>query len=276
MKNDLTNAPLGKNSAYIDTYMPSLLFPLPRLEKRNELGICVKKLPFIGVDRWMGYELSWLDIKGKPQVFVVEFIFDCNSKYLIESKSFKLYLNSFNNSKFSSSQEVLACLKKDLTSACQYNVDVRILPEGSLYNTKIGSLSGKCLDLMDVECNDYIVNSELIKLDSQEMIHETLYSNLLKSNCLVTGQPDWGSVWIDYKGAKIDHASLLKYIISFRNHNEFHEQCVERIFIDIMKQAKPEQLSVYACYTRRGGLDINPFRSTHLARPPVMGRLFRQ
>lgn len=276
--NDLLNAaPLGKKSSYIDQYSSKLLFPIPRLSKRSEIGIDEsKQLPFLGQDLWTGYEISWLNSNGKPQIAVADFIFSCQSPNIIESKSFKLYLNSFNNSKFNSSFEVLQLMTDDLSDACGMPVLVHFVNEVDSINNGIGQFDGVCLDHLDVICNEYIVKPELIRADSTQIINETIYTNLLKSNCLVTGQPDWGSLYIEYSGSKLDHESLLQYIVSFRNHNEFHEQCVERIFMDLMQFAKPTKLSVYARYTRRGGLDINPFRSTHLHSPSMTKRLFRQ
>lgn len=276
MTKELDVAPLGKKSTYIDTYTPSLLFPILRQNKRDELSLLEGALPFVGCDRWTAYEISWLTLTGKPEVAVIEFIFDCRSPCIIESKSFKLYLNSFNNSKFSSFDEVLSLLTNDLTQACQFPCEVKRLFEQDQRPAVIQPLTGTCLDTLDVTCTDYVVNSRLLGFDGQDNVSEVVFSHLLKSNCLVTEQPDWGSIWIEYTGRRLCHASILKYIISFRNHNEFHEQCVERIFMDLMREGSPEQLSVYACYTRRGGLDINPFRSTHLIHPPMRYRLFRQ
>tara|TARA_B110000879_G_scaffold178546_1_gene233844 strand:- start:55 stop:885 length:831 start_codon:yes stop_codon:yes gene_type:complete len=276
MTNGLKNAPLGKHSQYIDTYSPNLLFPLLRSEKRLELGIETDQLPFTGQDYWTGYEISWLNLKGKPEITLAEFIFPCQSSHLVESKSFKLYLNSFNQSVFSSSEDVLERMQIDLSAACRATVNVQFITEEEICQHGIQSLPGICLDTLDIECNQYQINPNFIKTKQNMVVNEVLFSNLLKSNCLVTGQPDWGSVWIEYSGYQLDKEALLKYIISFRNHNEFHEQCVERIFNDLMTQAKCENLSVYARYTRRGGLDINPFRSTHLIEPKNKHRLFRQ
>ncbi len=277
MSDLLAKAPLGKKSSYIDCYAPELLFPIPRLDKRVEIGIDNSyTLPFIGQDLWTGYEISWLNLKGKPQIAIANFIFPCQSPCIIESKSFKLYLNSFNNSKFNTINEVQKHMVNDLSKACGMSVEVNFIDESNSINSAIGKFDGFCLDELNVEFSDYIVKPQLIKSDSSNIASEKLYSNLLKSNCLVTGQPDWGSVYIEYQGAKLSHESLLQYIVSFRNHNEFHEQCVERIFMDITQYAKPTKLSVYARYTRRGGLDINPFRSNYLKQPSMIIRLFRQ
>ncbi len=279
MKNEtnliLAEAPLGKKSSYVNTYSPSLLFPLPRKPKRDEIEIS-DQLPFIGFDIWTGYEVSWLNEVGKPMLAIAEFTIPCESRCLIESKSFKLYLNSFNNSKFKSIEEVASIMKVDLSKAAESPVNVR------LFNMKdavksIAIFDGFCLDDLNIECTEYQPNSNYLQVDRQFLVEEIVYTDLLKSNCLVTGQPDWGSVQIIYKGMKINKEGLLKYIVSLRDHNEFHEQCVERIFMDIKKRCNPIELTVYARYTRRGGLDINPFRTT-LKKLPVINniRLVRQ
>jgi 7-cyano-7-deazaguanine reductase len=251
---------LGKRTPYCSDYNPDLLFPIPRQEKRDEIGIAENQLPFIGLDIWTAYELSWLNAKGKPVVAIAEFSFFADSPNIIESKSFKLYLNSFNGTRFGSVDEVLACLVKDLSLACGEEVAIELHPVAE-FEEIAGSLPGENLDDLDIEITDYAVAADLLKTLSDDVVTETLNSHLLKSNCLVTGQPDWGSVVIRYEGAQIDHEGLLKYIISFREHNEFHEQCVERIYMDIMRQCQPQKLTVYARYLRRGGLDINPYRS---------------
>ncbi|WP_024852135.1 NADPH-dependent 7-cyano-7-deazaguanine reductase QueF [Hydrogenovibrio kuenenii] len=250
---------LGQNTPYCQTYNPELLFPIPRQENRDELGFDLNSLPFVGLDIWTAYEISWLNAKGKPQVAIAEFAFSADAPNLIESKSFKLYLNSFNGSRFGSEQEVISLWEKDLSAASGGEVSVDIRPVDA--EEYLGKLPGDTLDDLDIEVDAYQVSPELLHCESDEQVSETLHSHLLKSNCLVTGQPDWGSVVIRYEGSKIERESLLKYLISFRNHNEFHEQCVERIFTDIQKHCMPEKLTVYARYLRRGGLDINPYRS---------------
>lgn len=256
----INNSSLGKKTTYKQSYDASLLFAIPRQENRTTLGFTQHNLPFIGLDIWSAYEVSWLNLKGKPEVRIIEFSFDASSPNLVESKSFKLYLNSFNNTKFKSAQQVIALLEQDLSKVAgtQVSTDVRKVED---INEITGTMPGICLDTLDVTINNYETNPKLLTTEGTKNIAETLNSHLLKSNCLVTGQPDWGSVLIRYEGKQINHHNLLKYIISFRNHNEFHEQCVERIFIDIMQYCKPKKLTVYARYVRRGGLDINPYRS---------------
>ncbi|WP_373018470.1 NADPH-dependent 7-cyano-7-deazaguanine reductase QueF [Thiomicrorhabdus sp.] len=252
---------LGKSTPYCAAYDPTLLFPIPRQEKRDELGFDLNSMPFQGLDIWSAFEVSWLNAKGKPIAVIAEFAFPADSPNLIESKSFKLYLNSFNGTRFESMQQVVDHWIEDLSAACgaEVAVDVRGL---DIEETLIGRLPGDNLDELDIEVNDYQVKPELLTVDDDAgEVEETLNSHLLKSNCLVTGQPDWGSIVIRYQGPKINHENLLKYLISFREHNEFHEQCVERVFTDIMRQCQPNALTVYARYVRRGGLDINPYRS---------------
>lgn len=254
--------PLGKATDYPDAYAPTLLCPVPRRLKREELGL-TDALPFDGVDLWNAYELSWLGPKGKPVVAIGEFRFPCTSPNLIESKSFKLYLNSFNQAVFTTGEEVAAVLAADLGRAAGGAVAVRLIPAADFAALAIGDLPGRCLDDLDITVDRYRLDPELLAgaADPAVVVTEEWHSHLLKSNCLITRQPDWGSLLIRYRGGKIDPAALLRYLISFRQHNEFHEQCVERIFADLQRFCRPEALTVYARYTRRGGLDINPFRS---------------
>jgi 7-cyano-7-deazaguanine reductase len=255
-------SPLGKATEYQSHYAPELLYPIPRQLKRSEIGIADNALPFVGDDLWNAYELSWLNAKGKPVVAVGTFRVPASSPNLIESKSFKLYLNSFNQTPFDSLEAVSASMTRDLSAAAGSPVAVAIESLSQRPQASIGTPDGVLLDELDIACDRYQPAPELLACLPGEPVEETLYSHLLKSNCLVTGQPDWAMVVIRYCGAPIDHAGLLRYIVSFRNHNEFHEQCVERIFTDIQQRCRPEALAVYARYTRRGGLDINPFRST--------------
>lgn len=274
---------LGKTSAYADQYDPSLLFPLPRQPKRDEIGI-QDKLPFFGADLWTAFELSWLNQRGKPQVALAHFTIPCETPNIIESKSFKLYLNSFNNTRFDSLEAVQERLREDINEALWRgaparlsSASVRVMAPEHFETQRVQELEGLSLDRLDVECTDYSPRPDLLKADHDNPpVTETLVSHLLKSNCLVTGQPDWGSVQISYTGAAIDQEGLLRYIVSFRNHNEFHEQCVERIFMDIMRLCRPLKLSVYARYTRRGGLDINPLRTSAPMTIPQNVRTARQ
>ena len=274
---------LGKTSAYVDQYDASLLFPIPRAGKRAEIGLSAS-LPFLGADLWTAFELSWLNPRGKPQVALAHFTVPCETINIIESKSFKLYLNSFNNTTFADAAAVLARLRVDVNEAAwrgavvQSSVGVKLIAMEHFDREPVHELDGLSLDRLDVDCTRYTPAPDLLRVsqDDEAPVAEVLTSNLLKSNCLVTGQPDWGSVQISYSGAQIDHEGLLQYLVSFRNHNEFHEQCVERIFCDIWTHCKPQRLAVYARYTRRGGLDINPFRTSYPQAIPPNIRTARQ
>jgi len=278
---ELTNLTLGKSTEYCSEYNPNLLQAVPRSLNRDDLSLQSSDLPFIGEDVWYGYELSWLNNKGKPVVAVAEFRFACTSPNLVESKSFKLYLNSFNQSKFSNFDDVEQTLIKDLSATAQVKAEVKLFTVEECPALAIAPATQEtiCIDDEDVTIEAYQYTSDpLSKAQTNSptnKVTEKLVSHLLKSNCLITNQPDWASIYIDYKGKAIDHAVLLKYLISFRQHNEFHEQCVERIFCDLQQYCQFEELTVFARYTRRGGLDINPFRSTHLTRAPLM-RTLRQ
>ena len=256
------HSPLGKDTSYPDRYDPDRLFPIPRADKRAELGLA-EMLPFHGVDIWNAYELSWLDRHGKPVVALAEFRVPAASPYIIESKSFKLYLNGFAQERIADADALVATLVRDLSAAAGAVVNVQ-LSAASAAAHRLTDLDGYLLDDQLLEIDHYgPPRADFLSTDaSAQAIEETLVSHLLRSNCPVTGQPDWGSVQIAYRGTPIGHAGLLRYLVSFRNHNEFHEQCVERIYVDLMQRCAPQQLSVYARYTRRGGLDINPFRSS--------------
>ncbi|WP_117002043.1 MULTISPECIES: NADPH-dependent 7-cyano-7-deazaguanine reductase QueF [Cysteiniphilum] len=260
---DLGFSELGKKSEYKTQYDASLLFPIPRSIKRDELGI--KGVPeFKGVDIWTGFEVSWLNMKGKPQVRIAVFEIDALSQCLIESKSFKLYLNSFNNTHFASDDEVTKIMQHDLSQAANGVVSVTLYALKDYPCHVTNQFVAESIDELDIEINEYMTNPQFLSADQTSKVHERLSSDLLKSNCLVTFQPDWGSVLIEYQGGKINREGLLKYLVSFRDHNEFHEQCVERIYTDIMLYCQPEKLCVYARYTRRGGLDINPMRANFM------------
>ncbi len=273
--------PLGRPTSYPQQYDPSQLFAVPRAAKRAELRLGAT-LPFKGEDVWNGYEISWLNSKGKPVAALGRFRFPCTSPHIVESKSFKLYLNSFNQSKFDSSAAVRTLMEQDLSTTTGAAVQITLYPLGESAPVpttwQITALEGICIDHLDIEINCYQTTPELLQQSTPNTdikVTQTLYSHLLKSNCLITAQPDWASIWINYQGAEIDHVALLRYLISFRQHNEFHEQCVERIFTDLWHHCHLEHLSVYARYTRRGGLDINPWRSTETAAAPDW-RLVRQ
>lgn len=274
---------LGRSSAYVDQYDASLLFPIARSIQRTAMGIDERALPFFGADLWTAFELSWLNPRGKPQVAIAHFTVPCETPNIIESKSFKLYLNSFNSSVFADIDAVRERLKADVAEAAWRGSDrsggigVKLLSPEQFDREQVHELDGLDLDRLDIECTHYQPAPELLRSDrTLPEVTETLVSRLLKSNCLVTGQPDWGSVQIRYSGPPIDQAGLLAYIVSFRNHNEFHEPCAERMFRDILARCKPHKLSVYARYTRRGGLDINPFRTSSPQALPVNVRSARQ
>lgn len=274
--NSLKSLKLGQKTEYASQYDRTLLQPVPRALNRDGLGITQNQPFTIGADIWTAYEISWLNEKGLPQVAIADIYLDYQSQNLIESKSFKLYLNSFNQSKFADFNAVQQTMQRDLIECAQGDVKVRLNPVAVYDAQKIEHLQGDCIDEQDIEITSYEFNANWLKdCVSDEIVEEKLVSHLLKSNCLITNQPDWGSLHIHYVGKKINQEKLLRYVVSFRQHNEFHEQCVERIFCDLMHYAKPEKLTVYARYTRRGGLDINPFRSNFENLPENL-RLARQ
>jgi 7-cyano-7-deazaguanine reductase len=258
---------LGKPVSYIDEYDPSLLFPIPRLPKRIEIGV-PDALPFHGVDVWNAYELSWLDARGKPVVALAEFRVPATSPNIVESKSFKLYLNSYTQTRLADADAVAQRLAQDLSAAAGAAVGVRLALRDAFARERMSELDGDCIDDTDVAIDDYgPPKPEYLACDTSAPVDETLVSHLLKSNCPVTGQPDWASVQIRYAGPRIDRAGLVRYLVSFRRHDDFHEQCVERIYMDVMRRCAPQRLAVYARYTRRGGLDINPYRASHPGEP---------
>ncbi len=276
MQHPAEHSPLGKTSAYIATYSPEQLFPISREPKWAELGLTAETLPYRGVDIWNCYELSWLLPSGKPVVAIGEFSIPADSPNIIESKSFKLYLNSLNQSVFASRDALVEVMTKDLSAAAGKPVGVCLKSLDEAAAEGIAQLSGRCIDDLDISIDNYdSPRAELLRCDAGRMVEERLYSHLLKSNCPVTGQPDWGTVVIDYQGPALDPGSLLAYLVSFRQHADFHEQCVERIFLDLQRLMAPARLSVYARYVRRGGLDINPYRSSE-SLVPSNGRLVRQ
>jgi len=264
---ELQSLSLGQETKYDNSFDAKLLQAVPRSLNRDGLNL-TNPLPFEGKDIWTGYELSWLNAKGKPIVAMATFEFSSNSVNLVESKSFKLYLNSFNQQRFDSAVMVEQQLTKDLAHCAQGETRVKLMLATDFANQIITTPQGECIDELDIEVTDYEFNTKyLMNSTTDKVVSEHVYSNLLKSNCLITNQPDWGTVEIHYHGPEINQEALLRYLISFRQHNEFHEQCVERIFNDLMTHCHCEKLSVYARYTRRGGLDINPFRSNFESAP---------
>jgi len=270
---ELAKSCLGKPAQYDSVYDPAKLLAIPRSGNRLDIGINGNQLPFQGFDVWNHYEVSWLNEKGKPLAAMAEIILPCDSPHIIESKTMKLYFNTLNNTVFKDENALQAVVKNDLETHVGASVKVNIHLLDKKPET-IVLLTGHCIDDLDIECSVYTVDPTFL-ITENETTEEVLYSHLLKSNCLVTNQPDWGSVQIAYKGKKINYAGLLRYIVSFRHHNEFAEHCVERIFMDVMQRCQPQELTVIGRYTRRGGLDINPYRSTQ----PLAfenGRLSRQ
>jgi 7-cyano-7-deazaguanine reductase len=275
----MATLPLGQASQYPEQYDPSLLFPISRAENRLKLNIKPNQaLPFVGVDIWNAFELSWLNKKGKPQIALAEFQVPADSPNMIESKSFKLYLNSFNSARFEDESEVRERLMVDLSAVAGSKISTRIYPTEAVAKNGIQEMSGVLVDRLDIEVDPNLAaDPALLEVnESFGPIEQCLVSHLLKSNCPVTGQPDWASVQIRYQGRPILEEGLLRYLVGFRQLGEFHEHCVETIFCDIQRQCKPEKLSVYARYTRRGGLDINPFRTDHNAPWPDNTRHARQ
>lgn len=252
---------LGQNTLYPRQYAPQLLDPISRKKNRNELQLNSDTLPFHGGDLWTVFELSWLNPKGKPEVAMLTIMFPVDSPYIVESKSMKLYFNSLNFQVFQNADAVYAAISKDLSHACGAAIQLRLQLLNAQKVETVGQLTGTCLDDLDVTITDYTSANPTHLRSESYTTNETLYTNLFRSHCPVTNQPDWASVQIKYSGKQILHSSLLTYLLSFREHQDFHESCVEKIFMDILKQCKPKRLTVYARFLRRGGIDINPFRS---------------
>ncbi|WHZ10649.1 MAG: NADPH-dependent 7-cyano-7-deazaguanine reductase [Burkholderiaceae bacterium] len=279
---DITASPLGKPTPCVDHYDAGLLFAIERAPARAAIGIASTP-PFFGADLWTAFELSWLNARGKPQLAIAHFVVPCESPNLIESKSFKLYLGSFANSVFADADAVRERIRTDLNARLwgdapmQSSVGVRLVAPERFDQEAVQELDGLCLDRLDIDCERYTPAPEYLSAAFDELpVAEVLTSNLLRSNCPVTGQPDWGGVQVSYSGPQIEQAGLLRYLVSYRNHAGFHEQCVERIFMDLWIRCRPTQLTVYARYTRRGGLDINPWRTSHPRRLPMSVRTARQ
>lgn len=271
---DIQDSALGRHVNYPRRYDPALLFPIPRAAGRTQIGVDDGALPFDGVDRWHAYELSWLQPRGLPAVATATLAVPADTPCLVESKSLKLYLNSFNSARFDDAAAVRTCIARDLSAVAGGAVQV----EFGLPAAQPADMDGAIdLDDMDIECDAASAPMpDLLVADDGDIAEEVLHSALLKSNCPVTGQPDWASVRIAYRGPRIDRAALLRYLVSFRDHAEFHEQCVERMFVDLQARCRPSMLSVEARYTRRGGLDINPWRATPGSSPPAWMRDPRQ
>jgi 7-cyano-7-deazaguanine reductase len=257
----MSENPMGKVTVYPEKFDPELLVAIPRSVNRNLLGLN-DSLPFVGSDTWYAYELSWLDGQGKPRVAIARFSFSCNSPNLVESKSFKLFLNSLNQEKIANEQTLLAILNEHLSRCSGDEVEIELF-ELTESEKLLQRPEGHCLDELPVTTNIYQPDPTLLHCNEAKITEESLYTNLFKSNCPVTDQPDWGSIGIYYHGAAIDHAGLLKYFISYRLHTDYHENCVEKIFVDIQRHCQPEKLIVQANFLRRGGLDINPVRCSH-------------
>jgi len=268
-----TKLPLGRTTRYPDQYDPGVLFSIPRAEARK--AWLSEPLPFRGVDIWNAWELTWLGPGQLPVAATAQIRVPADTPNLVESKSLKLYLNSFAMTQFASLVQVEEAISRDLSAAAGGPVNVRVIPVSETEATSVSRLSGLCLDELSVTCNTWELDAGLLKADPATIVEEDLYTHLLRSLCPVTTQPDFGSVTVHYRGPKIDPASLLRYVVSFRQHEDFHEACVERMFADISRHCKPERLSVFAQYQRRGGIDINPFRSNFDDQPRNL-RLWRQ
>ena len=269
-------SPLGQETELPDSYAPGILFAIPRAKGRADLGIG-DDLPFSGVDLWNAYELSWLDERGVPVVAVGELSVPATSPNIVESKSLKLYLSSLCAMRFASPRALQETIEKDLREVVGTDVKLQLTLAAAFRPITIGTPPGECIDEQQIEIDVYDLDPELLQgsVEGGAVLEETLYTHLLKTNCPITRQPDWATLLVHYRGERIQRSSLLRYVVSFRNHDEFHEQCVERIFMDLQRHCQPQALSVYARYTRRGGLDINPFRSDFES-PPENCRVFRQ
>lgn len=270
----MTELPLGKASHYPDQYAPDTLCRIDRADNRSRIGLG-PALPFSGVDIWNAWDLTWLGEDGKPQTATAEIRIPADSPGIPESKSMKLYLGSFAMSRYASHDAVRGLLEADLGHCVGAAVSVRIDTLEGTRARGVQRLPGESLDRLDVACSDWEVEPGLLAADPGTVVREDLHTNALRSLCPVTGQPDLGSVLICYEGPRIDRASLLRYIVSYRRHQDFHESCVERMFVDLLERCSPGKLTVYARYQRRGGLDINPFRSNS-EEPARNPRLWRQ
>lgn len=270
----MDSMPLGQATEYPRTYSPELLYRVPRIDARRGLGLG-RDLPFTGVDIWNAWELTWLNYRGKPVVATGVVHVPADSPNLIESKSLKLYLNSLSMSRYDNESALAELIARDLTEAAGADVRVEVCPGDTWDLQSFENLPGRCLDAMDIACEASRPDAALLSSGDTLAEQCELHSHLLRSICPVTGQPDSGSILIRYSGPSIDEAGLLAYLVSYRQHTGFHEACVENIFVDILHRCAPHQLTVYARYNRRGGLDINPFRS-NFEQCLSNGRLWRQ
>lgn len=273
----MTKNPLGLFTSYSSKYAPDLLFAIPRQNNRKRLGLSSERLPFSGYDVWRAYELSWLNSRGKPVAAIGVFIVPCESPNIVESKSLKLYLNSMNQTQFSDMATVEQLITRDLSRIVNANVSVRLMPVTMHRELVVAEPAGICIDHADIDISSYQPSAQFLKSNKNEIVSETLYSELFRSNCPVTSQPDWGTVIINYRGAAIDHAGLLAYLVSFRSHEGFHEDCTEQIYLDLSDRCPVESLRVSINFLRRGGIEINPVR-VHAASHPVfyLPRFLRQ
>jgi 7-cyano-7-deazaguanine reductase len=268
----LKRSPLGKPTTFPPHYDPALLFSIERAAQRSALSLKAG-LPFSGVDIWTAYEITWLDRRGKPQVAVGEFRVGADSPAIIESKSLKLYLGSFAQERVGVAAELQRIIEADLVRACRAPVSVVLVSAANA--PSVAELPGTSIDDLEVSCATFRPDPTLLSRRSA-MVEESLRSALFRSTCPVTGQPDYGDMLVRYQGPRIDRNGLLKYLVSYRDHAAFHEACVERIFVDIARRCRPEKLTVYARFLRRGGIDINPFRSNFETVPPRSRRTPRQ
>lgn len=275
---------LGKEVAYPTEYDAGILLPIARslgraslaTPLRNDSTLMTSALLFEGWDMWRGYELSWLDPRGLPRVAILKAWFPHDSTHIIESKSFKLYLNSLNHTRFADVKSLERLITADLSERAGAPVRVAIVSPEQFVNERISEPADICIDNQSIDIEIYQPDAKLLRCDPEQIKSESLFSRLLKSNCPVTGQPDWASLHIQYTGPAIAHDALLRYVVSYRQHEGFHEQCVEQIFCDLMRHCQPTELSVYARYTRRGGMDINPWRATPGMPEPPLDRSAQQ
>ncbi len=270
--------PLGRTVEQQPIYSPDLLFRIERKVQRALLGLTESQaLPFVGADRWTAWELSWLDARGKPEVAVLRIVVPIDGPYLIESKSLKLYLNSYARERGLRAAQVQARIAADLSAAVGAPVEVDLLGVERWPELAPQIADGECIDALEVDIPAHAQPSpDLLRCDAEQVVAERLHTHLLKSNCPVTGQPDWATLCIDYRGPRLERAALLAYLISYREHQAFHEQCVEQIFLDLTRCLHPQFLALEARYTRRGGLDINPYRASAGAPLIADRRLLRQ